>query len=287
MVKKIVLMAAVALLAASCDKLDLAGLLMPASADVESRVKESLALNDESGPRVVSVASDSYRVYACADVHWLDDSRHLAAFVDSLRSDSLAAVGLLIGDLAGRRGAMPAVAAALRRDPAVHPYAQPLAAVVGNHDLYFGQWEDFKECFGSSTYALTVVTPNHRNLFLMLDSGGGCHGRTQMDWLRGQLAHRAEYRHVVVCTHVNLLRTDLSQFVSGNLPLEETYELLDLLAANGVSLCLQGHDHHRDVSRYDGVEHLTLDCLEDGASNASFLVVDIAERVNWRFICNF
>ena len=159
MVKKIVLMAAVALLAASCDKLDLAGLLMPASADVESRVKESLALNEESGPRVVSVASDSYRVYACADVHWLDGSRHLAAFVDSLRSDSLAAAGLLIGDLAGRRGAMPAVAAALRRDPAVHPYAQPLAAVVGNHDLYFGQWEDFKECFGSSTYALTVATP--------------------------------------------------------------------------------------------------------------------------------
>lgn len=284
MVKKIVVIVAVALLAVGCERLDLTGMVKPASADVESRVEESLAINRQNAPRVVMVATDDYRVYACADIHCTDSSHNLNTFLRHLRGDGQAAAGLLIGDLVDRKGAMATVAVATQYTPAVHTYNTPVAAVVGNHDLFFGQWDDFKSYFGSSTYSLTVVTPNYRDLFLMLDSGGGCHGCTQMDWLRNELKYRSEYRHVVVCTHVNLLRTDLSQFVSGNLPLEETYELLDLLASHNVELCLQGHDHHRDVSRYGGVEYLTIDCLKDGTENASYLLLDVAATVGWRFV---
>ena len=284
MVKRLIIITAVALLAGGCNKYDLSGLLVPTSADVESRVKESLAINEQTGPRVVSVATDNYRVYACTDIHCGDSSHNYKAFVRQLRSDGQAAMGLILGDIADQNGAIPTVAAATQYDPAVHTYNVPVAAIAGNHDLFFGQWDDFKRCFGSSTYTLTVVTPNYRDLFIMLDSGGGCHGRTQMDWLRNALKERNNYRHVVVCTHVNILRTDLSQFVSGNLPLEETYELLDLLASHDVQLCLQGHDHHRDVSRYGSAEYLTLDCLRDGSENASYLVADISSSVGWRFV---
>ena len=160
----------------------------------------------------------------------------------------------------------------------------PVMAIVGNHDLFFGQWEDYKRYFGSSTYCFTVATPNYRDLYVMLDSGGGCHGRRQIEWLREVLKHRGQYRYCVVCSHVNLFRTDLSQFISGNLPLEETYDLMRLLSDSHVDLYMQGHDHHREELAYEGVHYVSLDCLKDNADNASWLMLQAGNRLTWDYM---
>ena len=65
--------------------------------------------------------------------------------------------------------------------------------------------------------------------------------------------------------------------MSGNLPLEETYELMDLLSANHVDLYLQGHDHHRKETIYGGVRDMILDCLKDAASYVSYFVFDVSD----------
>ncbi|MBR4773066.1 MAG: hypothetical protein IK010_01390, partial [Bacteroidales bacterium] len=77
--------------------------------------------------------------------------------------------------------------------------------------------------------------------------------------------------------------TDMSQFMSGNLPLEETYELMDLLAANNVELYLQGHDHHRKETLYGGVRYITLDCLKDDGGYGSSMTISVGSALGWQF----
>ncbi len=271
MVKKMMISLWAVVLLTGCEKLDLTGLVAPASAEADQRVHESLDINAREGVRNFNVSADTYRFYACADVHTEVYPYRYAEVLRRQEADSAALFGLLLGDISNRKGAIHSIA------DVVAGFSKPVMALVGNHDLFFDQWGDFKNRFGSSTYYFTVTTPHYRDLYIMLDSGGGCHGQTQMKWLRDVLKDREKYRHCVVCSHVNIFRTDLSQFVSGNLPLEETYELMDLLSANHVDLYLQGHDHHRKETVYGGVRYMILDCLKDAASYVSYFVFDVSD----------
>lgn len=283
MVKKVILALSALTLLASCNKLDLTGLVAPASDEADQRVKESLDINGNTGIRDFPCTTDNYRIYVSADIHTEEYPHRFSELVRRQRTDSTALLGLLLGDISNQPGAMAAAAQALDFDPLHDTYNTPVLPIVGNHDLFFNQWEDFKQYFGSSTYYFTVTTPQYKDLYIMLDSGGGCHGKTQMKWLRDVLKNRNKYRHCIVCSHVNVFRTDQSQIISGNLPLEETYELIDLLASNHVDLYLQGHDHHRKETLYGGVHYITLDYLKDGADYASYMVLDVADGLAWDF----
>lgn len=281
MVKRWMMLLSALLLLTACEKLDLTGFVAPASDDANRRVKESLAMTHKGGPANIDVASDDYVVYVCTDAHTGKSHQRLSEFVRRQRADALAAFGLQLGDISNELGAMKVAAGILAYDSERDNYDTPIYGIVGNHDLFFGQWEDFKQYFGSSTYTFTVTTPNYRDLYVMLDSGGGCHGKRQMEWLRGVLANRNLYRHCVVCSHVNIFSTDNSQDLSGNLPLEETYELVDLLASKHVDLYLQGHDHHRKETIYGGVHFITLDCLRDDVDYVSYMTFEVGDGIGW------
>lgn len=286
MVKRLTLSLAVLTLLAGCTKLDLTGLVAPASAETDQRVKESLDINRSTGVRNITSATDSYRIYVSSDIHTEEYPQRFNELIRRQRSDSTALMGLLLGDISNQAGALVTAAQVINHDPLRDTYNTPVFSIVGNHDLFFNQWEDFKQYYGSSTYYFTVTTPNHKDLYIMLDSGGGCHGKTQMKWLRDLLKNRNKYRHCIVCSHVNVFRTDQSQIVSGNLPLEETYELIDLMATNHVELYLQGHDHHRKETLYGGVHYITLDYLKDAEDYASYMVIDVADGLAWEFMDN-
>ncbi|MCR4658714.1 MAG: metallophosphoesterase [Bacteroidales bacterium] len=260
---------------------------MPASKNVELRVNESLKINDTAGVTDIAVGSDDYCFYACGDIHNEYQPKRFIEYMRRLRNDSTAAFGLLLGDIANRKGAIVTAREASMFDSATHLYNTPLLALAGNHDLFFGQWDDFKNCFGSSTYYFTVTTPNFKDLYIMLDSGGGCHGSTQLEWLEKVLANRKQYRHCVVCTHVNLFRTDLSQTISGNLPIEETYRLINLMTIYDVDLVLQGHDHHRKLVRYGDVAYQVLDCLKDSAPYVSYMTASVESDIQYIFNDDF
>ena len=283
MVKHTIPLILAALLVTGCHKVDLTGLVAPASAEVNQRARESLDINAERGAIDIVSPTDDYRVYVCSDIHVENDHHRFSEFLRRQRSDSEARLGLLLGDISSQPGAMETAAGIMAYQPSRDVYNTPVMTIVGNHDLFFNQWEDYKRFFGSSTYAFTVTTPNYRDLYVMLDSGGGCHGKTQMEWLREVLQTRGQYRHCVVCSHVNVFRTDMSQFISGNLPLEETYELLDILANSNVELYLQGHDHHRKETLYGGVRYITLDSLKDSVSYVSYVRLDVADGLAWTF----
>lgn len=279
MVKKAIYILAAAL-ACSCGKLEIVNILFPYAQEVNERVEESLAWNAGAGVTTLTVPVDSYRFYACSDIHIEENSpANFQAMVQKERADEGSYFYLVLGDLLFGKEHMEWVADVMS-DPENHPGF----IIAGNHDIFYGGWEQWKELFGSSTYYFFVQTPSFKDIYIMLDSANGTLGEKQLSWLKDVLDNdRSGCRHCIVGVHTNMFRTDLSQLPSTNFTLEETYALTSLFSKTGVDLVLSGHDHFRDVTVFDGVTYITLDQIKDGTANASYLTVDAGDEVEFDF----
>jgi predicted phosphodiesterase len=146
--------------------------------------------------------------------------------------------------------------------------------MVGNHDLFFDGWGTFFSDFGASTYTVTINTPHGADLYIVLDTGGGTLGEKQLAWLKGILQHRSSFRNVVVVTHNNFFRGHLTE--STNPLVEEVETLLDLFATYEVNMVVTGHDHTRSVEVFGVTTYITLDGLQDGSLNASYMKLTVS-----------
>lgn len=268
MVRRFLLCAAL-FAAAACSgipDLDLVNMVLPLGVDVNTRVAESLAWDEANAPVNINVAPVGYRFAVCSDVHANpgEKPQRFSAFMNGDYGEFY----LMLGDLVGKTGGM---------DVAYSEMAGTTGfVVVGNHDLFFHNWEAWRQYFNTSTYYFTVTSTASKDLFIMLDSASGTLGEKQTDWLRGVFRDiRPGCDRCFVATHTNILKTDNSQTPSSNFPLEETWLLLDLFARNGVSVVFTGHDHCRDVSVFNGVTYVTLDDIKDSTPNASYLMVSV------------
>jgi UDP-2,3-diacylglucosamine pyrophosphatase LpxH len=124
-----------------------------------------------------------------------------------------------------------------------------------------------------------------KDLFIFLDSGNATHGKRQLEWLKEVLQHRSDFRHVVVSTHTCLFRTsyNYSTTPAANLPLDEYYQLLDLMDENQVSLFLMGHFHHQEEHMIGRVPYVLLDNLNEDKDTPSYLVVTLGNEVNYKY----
>lgn len=265
----------------SCGKLDLVNMFLPLSTDVNKRVEQSLEWNKGAGVTTLCVPEDTYRFYACSDVH-LEETRpaNFSSMIEKEKADEKAAFYLVLGDLLFGKDHMEWVSEIMDA-----PGNDPGFIIAGNHDIFYGGWEQWKDLFHSSTYYFFVQTPSAKDIYIMLDSANGTLGEKQLDWLRDVLENqRPGCRHCFVCVHTNFFRTDASQLPSTNFTLEETYTLTSLFSKSSVDFVLGGHDHFRDVSTYDGVTYITLDQIKDGTDNASYMVFDTGQNIDYQFI---
>ena len=106
MVKRSILWLSALLLLTACNKLDLTGLVAPASAEADQRVRESLKMSHMGGPSLLTVGSDEYSVYVCSDIHTGKEHLRLSEFMRRQRSDSTVAMGLCLGDISNEPGAL-------------------------------------------------------------------------------------------------------------------------------------------------------------------------------------
>lgn len=265
----------------SCGKLDLVNMFLPLSTDVNKRVEQSLEWNKGAGVTTLSVPEDTYRFYACSDIH-LEETRpaNFSSMIEKEKADEKAAFYLVLGDLLFGKDHMEWVSEIMDA-----PGNDPGFIIAGNHDIFYGGWEQWKDLFHSSTYYFFVQTPSAKDIYIMLDSANGTLGEKQLDWLKDVLENqRPGCRHCFVCVHTNFFRTDASQLPSTNFTLEETYTLTSLFSKSSVDFVLGGHDHFRDVSTYDGVTYITLDQIKDGTDNASYMVFDTGQNIDYQFI---
>ena len=174
---------------------------------------------------------------------------------------------------------------ALTFNPLTQERNDTLFATLGNHDLYFNQWEDYKSYWGTASYWFEVKTPKYQDLFISLDTGNGTLGGKQLKWLRTILeSKRTNYRHCIVYTHTNLFKEEESQFPTSNMTLEETFEITELMSKHHVNLFLQGHDHNREVLRYKDVLYVIVDAMLDDSKAPFYMIATCGETIDYKFI---
>lgn len=271
---------------ASCDRLDIAGMFVSSGPRTEDRVAEWLIYDTIAGPRTIVGVPDNYKVYVCSDIHVTDSAPRFEAFLRAEKNDPDAIFSILNGDLGNESGEDPyrVVSQAISNNSS--SLADTCFVVIGNHDIYFDCYDYFKQYFHTSTYYVEVQTVSGvKDLFVFMDSGNATHGLLQTEWLRRLLERREDYRHVVVASHTCLFRNsyNYSTTPAANLPLEETYQLFDILSSHNVDLFLMGHFHHKEDHVIGGVQYVMTSNLNTETETPSYVVVELGHRVSYRY----
>ena len=279
-----ILLIALSLILASCNRLDVKGMFFSSGSHTEDRVAAWLEWNDAHDAVVLDNAPDQYRVYVCSDIHLSDPTSRVERFLAAEYADPIGLFSFINGDLSNEGGEQPfRMLDSLLRLPTA---TDTCFVTIGNHDIYFDCEQYFKQYFHTSTYTVTVNTiGGAKDLFIFLDSGNATHGRRQLEWLKQLLQQRDQYRHVVVGTHTCLFRNsyNYSTTPAANLPEEETYELLSLMEQNQVSLFLMGHFHHKEQHLIGGVPYVMTDNLNEEKDTPSYLVVTLGNGVDYKY----
>ena len=272
----------------SCNKLDIKGLLMPTGDGVDKRFEQSMEINEGLKARSIE-AHMEYTFYVATDPHVDDTHTNLERFNDTFRNDADASFCVILGDCIDVKDNLPKYLEALAYDSDRHSFDHSIYHVLGNHDTYFNGWLNFRELVGPSVYWFEVIFDGGgKDLYVSLDTATGSLGRKQTEWLKSLLAtNRNDYRHCVIFTHTNFFYTDNSQAGSGNMPIEESFALMDFFGRHDVSLVLQGHDHYREDLTYANVRYTVLGAIHDGIENPEYLKINVDnEGINleWQYI---
>ena len=286
-VNKKIYLCLLAVLLCGCDKIDFKGLIMPTGDTVDSRFEQSFKMH-KSKPIAGIDTESTYCFYVATDAHISDDTSNLNTFATALRNDNNAAFGVILGDCINERGCLPVYLDAITYNADEQQYPTPIFSAIGNHDIYFSGWDNFCKLIGPSVYWFEVNHEEGNDIFITLDSANGTLGTKQLNWLRDFLAkERVNYRHCIIFTHTNLLFTDNSQVSSGNMPMEETMELLELFGKHNVTLCLQGHDHYREELMFKDVQYTIVGALRCDIEKPEYLCIRISDsglEYDWRYI---
>lgn len=257
-------------------------MVAPAGENVDERFRQSMEFNDLHGYQTIRTFSDPYPVHVFTDSHLAGETGNLDRFVNDYLGNSGAPFAICLGDLVD--GEKPFTEFIAHTSP-IGDAGRKLFITAGNHDLYWGRWKEYYNSFGSSTYWFEVETPNAKDLYISLESGGGTLGARQREWLEEILRTKSsDYRNVIVFTHTHFFMKDTSQGHTSNYPLEETYDLANLFSKYGVDLVLTGHDHYREQTVFKGVEYVIVDALEEKTANAGYAVVNVGRDIEVGFV---
>jgi predicted phosphodiesterase len=232
--------------------------------NVNERFSQSVFWNDINPSNIIFTDSDNYSLIFAADCH-VGSTVNFEKLLDLAAAPGVYAL-FIAGDITtGKRQDYDVVRELINGTDSISCFL-----ITGNHDLFFDGWQTFYSYFGSSTYAVSVITPLYRDLYICLDTGGGTTGDMQLEWLKEILRNnRSNYRHCIVITHTNFFR---NRYTTSTNPLvEELYVLLELFLEHNVALVITGHDHKRHEEAYGPTTYVTLDAAMDGLSYASYL----------------
>jgi predicted phosphodiesterase len=127
----------------------------------------------------------------------------------------------------------------------------PCYPILGNHDIYFNNWTNWKNLIGSSTYRID----GGNTTLIMLDTANACFGKFQLDWLENEL--KTAKNHVFVFTHTNLFvesPADIQQLTDTR----ERARILSMLKGR-CDIMFAGHLHKRIEREAGGVKYLAID----------------------------
>ena len=257
-----------------CEKYDIQGFFVsPSKERVNKRFEQSMEYNqNHMADTLIISEEENYRFLVAADFHVKTTACNLAKYTKITAANSNILFSSILGDITDQKGGLQIAYDSINNNKG----NAIIRTIAGNHDIYFDQWTEFYELFGSSTYFFVVKTPTATDLFIALETSSGSIGKLQKTWLENILKEkRAQHRHCFVLTHTNFFDTELSQFPSGNFSLEETAFLTNIFAKHNVNLIINGHDHTHDYTELNGVKYLTLGDAQDLISDPTYFTIDV------------
>ena len=266
--------------------LDMAGMFSSNGPTIKTRFAESMDYNTTRGEIHLDMSADNYTVYACTDSHITRKThRNLDYFMSQYRAASMPKTAIHLGDLIDAQKNFPCA------DSILHFAGQTISDTIfttpGNHDIYFRQWDIYRQYFKSSVYWFDTRNGAKKlDLFICLDSAEGELGTDQINWLRDLLKNKSGegYRHIIVFTHTHLWKLDGSQGHTSNYALEATYELCSLLSQYGVEFVWCGHQHARQSVIFKDVNYLVLNATKDDEQGQSYMTAEMGASIVYHYI---
>lgn len=267
----------IGLLLFSCNNdLDEAGFLH-SKYSVEERFEMSQNWLSQSPPKHLTTSDSTYSIFFFSDSH-IGTSLEVRQMLN--KADTIATAVMGAGDVCrGHMDSYDSLEAVINDYPSL-----PIFMTTGNHDLYFGNWPEFYNRFGASSYYFTITNPTGSDIFIMLDSGSGTLGASQLNWLTDLLeTKRSLYRNCIIATHLNFFRDGMS--IICGLPPEELYPLMNLFIEHNVNYVISGHEHKRYENKLGPTQFITLESLHDEESNSSWMELEISDdKCEYNFI---
>jgi predicted phosphodiesterase len=130
----------------------------------------------------------------------------------------------------------------------------PCYPVIGNHDIFYDGWANWKNHIGSTIYR--VDANGGAATLLFLDSANTFLGDRQLNWLAGELS--ASAGRVFVFSHVNLFAINLDNYAQ----LNERPRLLSILKDKAAAMFM-GHSHQHNETHIAGTLYLTVASFVD------------------------
>ena len=148
-------------------------------------------------------------------------------------------------------------------------FGVPVFPVIGNHDIYFGNWPVWERLIGSTVYRVNIG----EDALLILDSANAFLGARQLDWLENEL--RSTSGRVFVFSHVSKFNRRILNFDA-----RERARLVHMLSGRADAVFM-GHTHRRHTTTVGGVYYVT---LEDFREHSVYLRVFVSrDNLHWRF----
>jgi predicted phosphodiesterase len=149
----------------------------------------------------------------------------------------------------------------------------PCYPVIGNHDIYFGNWPVWKKHIGSTRYRINGGSVT----IFVLDSANAFIGKDQLDWLEKEL--KTAEGTVFVFTHSDL-------FVQDKIKIQQLYDLderarIMSMLRGKCSIVFMGHSHERVIKKFGGIEFIS---IEDYKSTQTYCLVTVTNAgVSYEF----
>jgi 3',5'-cyclic AMP phosphodiesterase CpdA len=262
-----------AILALSGCNVDVLGLF--GTSDFNERFKDRNTFHHLQDSERSPGFTAPYTFIVLSDTHIeAGDTRGLGRIVEVVQAES-AGFMVITGDITqdGRGGDLKRFVELAESLRSLSPPV-PLYPVIGNHDIFFGNWSVWRDLIGSTIYR--IDSPD--TTLIMLDSANANFGSEQLNWLEKQLQSVKE--NSFVFTHANLFTESIAD-IEMVTDARERARVLSMLKGR-CDVVFAGHVHRRIVRNAGGVWYITQDDFRDHSAYC-LVRVDAAGGISWEF----
>jgi 3',5'-cyclic AMP phosphodiesterase CpdA len=248
------------------------------STGLDKRFRERNTFNFLTGAELKPSFSAPYSFVVLSDTHIEGgDAQGLERITDMVRKANAGGENIRFAVITGditQNGRRQDLKKFLEIAESLRSLSVPLYPVIGNHDIYFGNWSLWREFIGSSTYC--VESPD--TILMMLDSANANFGKDQLDWLEDRL--RGSKKNTFVFAHVNLFTESIGD-IEMLTDTKERARALSMLRGRCDAM-FTGHSHRRIIRQAGGVRYITQEDFKDH-SNYCLVRVDAEGGISWEF----